>query len=205
MTKEKQFKPVFLFKENEHIRAKLGVMEGGILALKSFIQLVEGTIKMQLTNEEKTQLRDKGTDFIKESLKEKFPFREASEDFNLEALGMRDLEISKNYYKLNSQKWQPYNFQLNEDGIFQITESDREKVNETFSYYTTNEKQNESLKIAESLVKLFDEAEQLGLVNYFGIKYISNICKSLAVDMHPVHKEQRIMVNKRYLRSVNSI
>jgi hypothetical protein len=156
---------------------------------------------MKFNNEQKEQLKVNGIEFIKETLKKKYPFKEADEKFNLDAMGMGEIENSYHSYNVNSGKWLYFDFKLNDKGFFEVTEDDFEKASEMFSYYTENEKQNKSLRIAEGLVSLFDEAEELEILNQYGRQQISNVCDLLTVNVHPVHGTYRVMVNKNLLRS----
>lgn len=205
MTKVKEFQKVFLYKNEEGINATIKQMEEGKEALNLFILSTERVMRMKFNNEQKEQLKVNGVEFIKETLKKKYPFKEANEKFNLDAMGMGEIENSYHSYNVNSGKWLYFNFKLNDKGFFEVPEEELEKVNEMFSYYTENEKQNKSLRIAEGLVSLFDEAEELGFLNEQGRKQISSVCDLLSVNVHPVFGTYRIMTNKYLLRSKNLI
>lgn len=205
MTKVKEFQKVFLYKNEEGINATIKQMEEGKEALNLFILSTERIMRMKFNNEQKEQLKVNGIEFIKETLKKKFPFKEADEKFNLEAMGMGEIENSYHSYNMNSGKWLYFNFKLNDKGFFEVEENEVKNTTESFSFYTENEKQNECLRIAEGLVSLFNEAEELGILNQYGRQQISNVCDLLTVNVHPVLGTYRIMTNKHLLRSKNLI
>lgn len=205
MTKVKEFQKVFLYKNEEGINATIKQMEEGKEALNLFILSTERVMRMKFNNEQKEQLKVNGIEFIKETLKKKYPFKEADEKFNLEAMGMGEIENSYHSYNVNSGKWLYFNFKLNDKGLFELEENEIKNTTESFSYYTENLKQNESLRIAEGLVSLFDEAEELGLLNEYGRQNISNVFDLLTIGVHPVIGKYRIMTNKYLLRNKNLI
>lgn len=205
MTKVKEFQKVFLYKNEEGINATIKQMEEGKEALNLFILSTERILRMKFNNEQKEQLKINGIEFIKEILKKKYPFKEAEEKFNLEAMGMTEIENSYHSYNVNSRKWLSFNYLLNEEGFFELEENEVKNTNELFSFYTENEKQNESLRIAEGLVSLFDEAEELGILNQYGRQQITSICDLLTVKVHPQLGVYRIMTNKYLLRNKNLI
>ncbi|RTY64802.1 MULTISPECIES: hypothetical protein [unclassified Flavobacterium] len=201
MTKVKEFQKVFLYKNEEGINATIKQMEEGKEALNLFILSTERIMRTKFNNEQKEQLKVNGIGFIKETLKKKYPFKEADEKFNLDAMGMGEIENSYQSYNVNSGKWLYNNFKLNDKGFYEVPEEEIEKANEMFSYYTENEKQNKSLLIAEGLVSLFNEAEEFGFLNEYGRKQISNVWDLLTIGVHPVLGTYRIMTNKQILRS----
>lgn len=201
MTKVKEFQKVFLYKNEEGINATIKQMEEGKEALNLFILSTERIMRTKFNNEQKEQLKVNGIGFIKETLKKKYPFKEADEKFNLNAMGMGEIENSYHSYNVNSGKWLSNNFKLNDKGFYEVPKVEIEKVNEMFSYYTENEKQNKSLLIAEGLVSLFDEAEELGFLNQYGRQQISGVFDLLTIGINPVSGTYRIMINKQILRS----
>ncbi len=201
MTKVKEFQKVFLYKNEEGINATIKQMEEGKEALNLFILSTERIMRTKFNNEQKEQLKVNGIGFIKETLKKKYPFKEADEKFNLNAMGMGEIENSYHSYNVNSGKWLSNNFKLNDKGFYEVPKVEIEKVNEMFSYYTENEKQNKSLLIAEGLVSLFDEAEELGFLNQYGRQQISGVFDLLTIGINPVSGTYRIMTNKQILRS----
>jgi hypothetical protein len=203
MKKEKEFQKVFLYKNEEGINATIKQLEEGKDALNLFILSTERIMRTKFNNDEKIELKNNGIDFIKETLKQIYPFKEADEQFNLEAMGMSEIQNSYHSYNVNSSKWLNFNYFLNEKGTFELEENEIENIIESFSFYTENQKQNECLRIAEGLVSLFDEADELGLLKELGRQQISNVFDLLKVNVHPIIGEYRIMTNKYLLSSKN--
>jgi hypothetical protein len=199
MTKVKEFKKVLLYKNEEGIKATIKQMEDGKEVLNLFILSTERVMKTKFDDDQKIQLKDNAIEFIKETLKNKFPFKEADEKFNLDAMGMNEIENSYHSYKVNSGKWRSFNYFLNEKGLFELEEKENEKTSETFSYYTENQKQNDVFEVANDLVKLFDKAENLGMICKFSRQHINRVCNVLDIEVNPVVNEHRIIVKKRQI------
>lgn len=195
----KEFKKVFLYKDQQVIDGIITQMDESAAILNEFIFSVEETMKVIFTDEEKIQFKENGIEIIKEKVRALYPFSAADERFNLEAMGMLKLESLYDFYNLNYSKWIYFKYVLNEKGQFEIHEKEIKNTIENYSLYTENQKQNESLRIAESLVKLFDEAENLGLLNEYGRQHITSVFDLLTVNVHPEKGVYRIMVNKRFL------
>jgi hypothetical protein len=205
MTKVKEFQKVLLYKNEEGINATIKQMEEGKEALNLFILSTERVMRTKFDDDDKIELKDNGIEFIKETLRKHIAFPLASEEFNLEAMGLQEVSDLYKSFEYNSGKWLYFNYFLNEKGLFELEENEIKNTIESFSAYTENEKQNQYLRIAEGLVSLFDEAEELGMLNEYGRQQISNVCDLLTVNVHPVIGTYRIMTNKYLLSSKNLI
>jgi hypothetical protein len=198
---QKQFKKEFLFTDNERATAYLAEAERAKEDLNLFILNAERVLRLKFTRDERQLLKVDGFNFIKERVKNMSPFPNSSEVFNLEAMGMTEVLDVYSYYNQNAPRWNNYKFELNDKNFFEITEAERQKIIESNSFYTQNEKQNHALRLAKELEKNFLEAEKEGYLNYYNRKVISKVTNLLKIDLDHDIKEYRIMVNHRGILS----
>jgi len=198
MKKVKEFQKVFLYKNENNINATIKQMEEGKDALNLFILSTERITRMKFDAFQKNQIRN-NVDYIQGLLREKYPFKEADDSFNLSAMGLTEIGSAYHSFKINSGKWRNLNLKQNENGLFELAEGEVERINEMFTVYTRNEKQNEALEIAENLVKWFDKADEMKFLSQYDRQNITRIFDILEVDVHPVSNDYRIILNKSRL------
>jgi hypothetical protein len=196
----KKFKKQLLYRDQSTIDAQIKQMESAADTLNSFITTAEKVLRIIFNEDEKLQIKDNGVLFIKSTIAKSFPFPAADEAFNLNAIGMQEVTTLYTLYNAKVGMWQSFNYQLNKKGVFELAPMEKEKTAEAWTSYTQNQKQNEALRIAESLVSLFDEAESLKLLNYYGKQQISNVFDLLTIEVDPTCNDYRIRINKHSLR-----
>lgn len=157
-----KFKKQLLYIKNEQVQYFTNIIETSFKNLTSFIDSVERVLKIQLTNEDKIQLKDFGVEFIEEHLRKLFQFNSASRKFNLEALGMLEIETIIEFYKKNSHNWQGYKFNL-KNSSFEIPKEYFEDLIEQNSTYTEIESQNKLIEIAEKIAELHNEVLKMNV------------------------------------------
>lgn len=194
----KEFQKQLLYKNQDGINAETTQIESGATALNGFISEAETVLRCKFTDKEKEALQSDGIGFIKNLVKAKFPFPDASEDFNLESMGLTKVKNLYSTYERNSGTWIYFDYTLTK-GVFEVSKKQKEKTIQSFSYYTQTERQNEVLALAEKMVLLFDEADNLGVLNGNGRQQITNVFDVLTIDVHPQIGEYRIMIHKRFL------
>jgi hypothetical protein len=193
-----EFKQQLLYVNQDGINSHTTQTELGATALNGFVREAENVLKYKFTDKEKQALKSDGIAFIKNLLKSNFPFPNASEDFNLQSMGLTNVKNLYSNYERYSGSWIYFDYALTK-GVFEASRLEKDKTVQSFSYYTQNEKQNRVLELAEKMIVLFDEAEKLGVLNGHGRKHITNVFDVLTVDVHPEIKEYRIMIHKRFL------
>lgn len=194
----KEFKKELLYVNQEGIEAQTKQIESGATALNGFILEAENVLRCNFTDEQKEALKSDGIAFIKELVKGKFLFVDASEVYNLEALGLTKVKDLYSNYERNSGTWIYFDYALTK-GMFEASQLEKDKTIQSFSYYTQNEKQNQVLELAKKMVSLFDAAESLGVLSEYGRQQITNVLDVLTVDVHPEIGKYKIMVNNRLL------
>lgn len=146
--------------------------------LNQFVELTEDTIKTTFSDKEKIALKEGKIDFIKSYLKPKFMFPDASEEFNLNALGI-DLKPIQDFLKTYKSRLDFLNPEL-KNGRFVIDDIDNLPEVKKYYYYATNDSQlkayEEAKEVCKHLNALLDSNaithSQSSLVKYFkNIRY----------------------------------
>lgn len=156
-TTKKQFALVRIDKIGiEHTKQGL---QGRIDLLNKFIEITETTLKTSFTDDEKTNLKDNGLNFVDEWIKPKFKFPDAGYDFNLQALGL-NLQPIINFWNANSKRWKNQPAEIFK-GKFVINNMDDLPEVKRHYYYAKSERQEKIYKdaklICNSLNKLIDK------------------------------------------------
>src|SRR5690554_3640803 len=130
--------------------------------LNKFIDVTEKKLKTTLSDNEKTDLKEKGLTFINDWIKPKFKFPEADREFNLQALGI-DLTPIDNFWNTNKQRWKGLPVELNK-GKFIIPDIDNLPDVTRHFYYATNERQETAFKEATEICKALNKFFDKGLI-----------------------------------------
>lgn len=113
-----------------------------------------------------------GIDF-KAKIRKGFKFEKASEEFNLQSMGISFAGLDK---VLKDIPANDYKYQIVDDCIESL-ESEIERIEEAQKVYTTNQKQNNALKVCQDLCKDLARLQELQPVN--SMHWIKNISKGL--------------------------
>ena len=157
--KVKDFKPEFLYVDKQAIEFKENNYKTNLSCLNKLIAESEIVLNRKLTTAEKNKMKNKGAEFVEVEVKKQFQFKNADENFNLEALGINIEPFRKasSFYLVEG-----YDADLVE-GKFIPSEKQLNILTESSTIYTSNEKQKHALKIANTLIELIKDAEDLGL------------------------------------------
>lgn len=166
----KKFKRKFLYKDVKSIEATIIKIKKGRDELNRFVEKVEQELKEPLSNKEKVDLKELGTDFLARKLRSKFIFKDASEEFNLQAIGI-NLKSLTEYYKLNCGHWKKYSYQI-QSGKFECLNIEDSPEVQKHIHYTQNQKQNDALFMAQKISEIFETVMDKG---YLRVRQIENI------------------------------
>ena len=124
--------------------------------LNEFVTITENTLKLKLTDEQKTKLKEKGMLFVMDIVKPKFQFPDADTDFNLKALGI-DLKPIQDFWDTNNKLFASLtNLEFN-NGRFVINNIDELQSIKKHYYYATNERQIQAFKNANKVCKTLND------------------------------------------------
>lgn len=160
MSKEKDFKPQFLYCRESKYNALLSEYKSGVFELNNLLQETEKLLDRGLTDQEIALLSKNKVSFVLKEVRSKFQFPAADESFNLEALG-----INIRPFKEASERTTlapSYNYVF-KDGKFHECEKYKKEIKEQFYIYTENERQNKALQLSKELLSIVSELEKMGL------------------------------------------
>lgn len=161
-------------------------------ALNNFIKECKNVLNLELSDELKNQLKDVKMNALMIELKKQFSFPNATDEFNLQSLGV-DLNNAKRIS--SSEYWELYQFELNDNGEFIAT--DNQKLFDQFYYYATSQKRKETLELANKLVELSQDADGKGLLDYNHLGMVSlAFRKIVTIEGRPFTSEAKLVVNK---------
>lgn len=161
-------------------------------ALNKFIKECENVLGVNLSDELKHELKDIKINALMNEIRKGFTFPNATEDFNLQSLGI-DLTTAKRLQ--SAEHWELYQFELNDNGDF--IGSENQKMFNQFYYYAKSEKRKKALQLADKLVELTNEATALGFINVDHLNDVSFAYRKLVmVEGKPGSPESKLMVNK---------
>lgn len=198
-----KLKKQLLFTDEDRIRQSLDQANKTLEDFNLFILNAERVLRYKFTPDEKVLLLTHGEDLIKSKVKEWSPFKNSSEDFNLEAMGMLEVKDVYQMFRNKSGAWKTFKFELNEKGFFYLTENDIQKIKDSFTYYTQNDKQNEALTIAENIAKSINTAIDAKLVNEYNVKGIVNISYIVSYLPNQATGRLEVIPNYSYIKSLN--
>jgi hypothetical protein len=153
ITTKKAFKPVLLFID-EMSKARLTKMYIDSLELTNIAILEASNIgEKKLTRKGIQSLIDNPQEFaknLKEVIKETFQFPNATDEFNLSALGINYTNFDNAIGKLQPTE---YIYLITDEGKLQPEPKQLELIEGNCTIYSTNERQNKALKVAKDMQK----------------------------------------------------
>ncbi|MCK0148216.1 hypothetical protein MWU78_21395 [Arenibacter sp. F26102] len=184
---KKDFKPIYLWKDESHINAMLDQREKTAQEMTAAILEVEALIDRSLTTDEKGMVLIKRWDGVVHLLRLKtgFPNAEVSA-----LLGLLGLDAGKCKEALIGIK-SPYyatEFVITEKAI-EVNPTLKEELEKRFSYYTSHNRQNIALSIAENLANVLNNA----------------VSHQLIINIADMNAFERAGWNHSWAKSLNSL
>lgn len=128
--------------------------------LNAFISEVEQEMEVSFNNKDKVNLKNKTDTFLIDYLRPEFQFKKATDDFNIQALGV-DLGRLNDLHRQQCHEWNKYPYNIGEDGLFVL---DMETIREKNTKYATNEFQVNALNFAKDVIKLVERGVKEGIL-----------------------------------------
>jgi hypothetical protein len=166
------FKKEFLSFDNERFTSVVETYAKQCADLNKTISETERILKLEngLTADEKKQIIVNGQGFILDYLEPKKPFPNASLEFNLEAMGLNEVNDLLKTWKQNQHLWLDLNLQL-DNNVFVLSETFVNELRESMTLYTKSKEQNSNLKQLKILVSELNKAYEANLIT----GHLSNI------------------------------
>ena len=158
------FKPILLYTDNKNKAGLMDSYSSNIELHNILISESETLLKRKLTKKEINALLKNHIEFsesVKTLIRDSFQFANASEDFNLNALGLSfdKLEIAVNNIQDNDYKY------LISEGKVIAEPKQIIAIDDQCKVWTKNSRQNLAYLVAVSLKDLANKLNELGIVN----------------------------------------
>ncbi|WP_027880400.1 hypothetical protein [Mesoflavibacter zeaxanthinifaciens] len=169
MKKEAITEDQFLWKDEKSIKQEKSNMVTASLNLNRFVKEARSVLGGKLSEEQMIKLKDEKFNYLEKEVKKLFQFPNASDEFNLNALGI-SIEPLRKY---NRVYWKGYEYDII-DEEFVLKED--QPILERYYAYADNTQKKEMLRIANTIVEAFRDARTIGMVRK---DYLANVCVAL--------------------------
>src|SRR5690554_1289695 len=186
-------KKEILFRDERESSRESQVIKKALELVSQAIEMSEDILKEKLTGVQKLEVIKDGRNFVQNELRKKYQFKNADDDFNLQAMGVNPEPLYR-FLESNSIKWQSVDFEVKKD---KVVLSEIQPLIERHTYYLETERQKEALEIAQKLADVLNEANEKGFVT----GSFSEIRKSINIldDANRHDVKPLFFVNKEYI------
>ena len=191
-------KPELLFVDEKGLKnEKLNLIRAES-ELNKFLEAAE-KILGSLDNDRKWRLKKEKLKFVDSEVKKLFNFPNASDEFNMQALGI-DLTEVRSFANIHDNRhnyhgWSGYQFYIGENGRFVAREE--QPILENYKIYADTDKKKRALELATAFEKLFEDAQKEGLTEFALLPDAGACLKNLLkVEGEPRRPNSRLVVNK---------
>ena len=178
----------------------LGTKQQGIL--NDFIKECEKECRTSFNDEEKLQLKKNAGNFLKEWVKPQFQFPHATDEFNVQALGIDIDTLTRKGYT-QGKEWNKYPYLL-EEGQFIY---DEQSVIDKHTHYAENEFQEDCVEIANELLATIEKGIALGVLSKYDSIPMSQGFRVLQLSTsRTAGKDHNIAIatNIKYINKINN-
>lgn len=182
-----------LFRDERESLRESQVIKKALELVSQAIEISEDILKEKLTGVQKLEVIKDGRSFVQNELRKKYQFKNADDDFNLQAMGVNPEPLYR-FLKTNAIKWQGVHFEADKD---EIKLSEVQPLIERHTYYLETERQKEALEIAQKLADVLNEANEKGFVT--GSFSEIRKCISIIDDANRHDVKPLFFVNKEYI------
>lgn len=182
-----------LFRDEKEVARVNQVIKNALELASKAIEISEDILQKKLTGVQKLEVIKDGRNFVQNELRKKYQFKNADDDFNLQAMGVNPEPLYR-FLNTNAIKWQSVDFEVKKDTVVL---SEIQPLIERHTYYLENDRQKEALEIAQKLVDVLNEANEKGFVtdDFSAIRKSINILDD--ANRHDV--KPLFFVNKEYI------
>ncbi|MDP2686752.1 MAG: hypothetical protein Q8O62_05995 [Aequorivita sp.] len=183
--------PELLWIDEKNLRREQIVLIKAEDNLNKFIKAAERVLG-SLTNKQRELIRKEKIQYIEAELKKRFPFPNATVEFNYQSMGV-DLNQLNNLLKAGTS-WRQYDFDLGDDGHF--TQSEEQRMFKQYYHYADTDRKNAALSFAKKIEALVAEAQEKGFVDHGLLPDVSNAFRGLVmIKGEPRREGSKLVVN----------
>lgn len=161
-TMTNDFQPILMHTNNAAISSTLKNAEGLAAKWNNAIEATGKLLKKELSNEDKAEILKNRLDAVMAQLRDGFQFKNASDDFNIQSLGINLNPVKEAFRQLG--KFDSDILEL-ENGFVRISEKGKNRIAQSACLYTKTEKQNEVYKMAQRLSANLNEALEKNIIS----------------------------------------
>lgn len=192
-----KFKPILLYQNEkskklleEHVQETANKLNQAVKELELFLGV-------KLNDTEKLKALKEGVDYVKAHLKKSFQFPKATDEFNMQAMGV-DISVIKPVLDNAKSLVSNVYIEINNDK-FQVSEKGKGMIVEQCSLYTANEEQNKCYNLSLELCTTLNKAKQN---KYISDMEMNQIEHSLSFIRQSIYL-QEFKPNHRTISSLN--
>lgn len=184
-----QFKPILISTDKEGIANRLKSAHGIAEQLNQRLGNLEEFLGHDLKEKEKLDILKKGRGSFIKLLKKQFKFPNATDEFNLQALGKENEfeSVSRTMSNVISL-FVAYDFELI-DGKVKLSEEGQLAIEKDCKTYTSNEKQNEIFKLATDLCENLNVMHSKSFLDVSNMYQIERPIKLIRLSKEPGQKK----------------
>lgn len=189
------FKPILISEDRGRIEQTLEAAKKRALDINVKLRLAVAFLENEPTTEEKEQILNEGVEAFLKLFRKEFQFKNASDDFNIKALGKEDSfkNIINEITGIDSN-FKSYDFNY-EDNIVRLSNEGIKKIEESFKVYTRNEKQNEVFNYASNLCEMINKGFEDGYIDSQSKYQIANFIDIIKIPVYEQKKDVIPVVN----------
>lgn len=184
-------KAELIYEDQISLNATKRRIEKGIENLNTFFRMAVSEIG-EFTPDQIKDIPSNGIEMITAELKTRFQFPQASDEFNLQALGI-DAKKLFEYYKRHQSTWNGYEIEF-KDG--QFIASEIQPLLEQFRFYADTPARKKLITLSKRLAKVLNELKETGL-------YMADLKVSEGVGKVIMNKDGRVfapfVLNKKVI------
>lgn len=153
-----EFKPQVIFFDKSKEQTKIGNARIAAEKINKIFEEVDSVLKIKPTKEKRVRLVNEGYGYVLDELKANFPFPNATEEFNFNAMGidpspfkelLRGISINISEHRLHIKGTK-----------MEVTEQSLKEIKEDCTVWTKNAEQNEKYEFAQKLCSFLNKNEK---------------------------------------------
>ncbi|MEH6764136.1 MAG: hypothetical protein V7655_06525 [Aequorivita antarctica] len=163
MKNANKFEPILLHTNENGITSAIKNAEGLASNWNNVLKEAEKLLKKKLTDEGKIEILEDRMDEVMAQLRSGFQFKNASDDFNIQSLGI-DLTPIKEAFKRCKGKFDNNILEV-KDGLVSISKEGRTQIENSGRVYTKSIRQNDVYQMAKKLSENLNEALEKKIIH----------------------------------------
>lgn len=170
-------KKILLYTDSEALRLATKAAETGAQKLNEFTRKAQSFMQINFTDDQKEEIKTKGQDFIRDFYRAKFPFPDATDEFNYTATGIDPRPLIQDWLASHIH-WIGH-----ARNIHPVSDGFKAEVNEAeFEYYVETENQLEAWETAISICDTINAAIKSGFIQDIAAARIADHSQFLTTE-----------------------